>query len=157
MSFAVLLALVLPTQAKKPAAAPPPAAIAATTAADPAYEASIRRLLEVTGSAALAEQMFDQILGQLKPLAPDVPAEFWSEIRTSAKSSELVDMFVPIYAKYFTHEDVAALLAFYDTPAGRKFIASQPALLQDSMAAGAAWGQRIGADVMLRLEAREKP
>jgi uncharacterized protein len=154
MLFAFVLALVLPAQAKKPAEPPPPA-VAAAPALDPSYEADIRKLLDVTRSAALAEQVFDQMLVHLKPLAPNAPAEFWTEVRASVKSSELIDMLVPIYATYFTHADISALLAFYDTPTGKKFVSSQPALMQDSMAAGAAWGQRVAADVMTRIEARK--
>jgi hypothetical protein len=154
MLFALFLAVVLPAQAKKPPEPPPPPVVA-VPALDPSYEADIRKLLEVTGSAALAQQAMDQMMVHLKTLVPNAPEEFWTEFRASANPSELVDMMVPIYAKYFTHEDILALLAFYDTPAGKKLIASQPAILHESMAAGAAWGQRVASDVMMRLEAQK--
>src|SRR4029078_7314726 len=108
MLFALLVAFILPAQAKKPAEPPAPA-VAATPALEPSYEADIRKLLDVTGSAALAQQAFDQMLVQLKPLAPNAPAEFWTEVSASVKSSDLIDMLVPIYAKYFTHEDITGL------------------------------------------------
>ena len=154
MLLAFLVALVLPAQAKKPAEPPPPA-VTAAPALDPSYEADIRKLLEVTGSAALAQQVMDQMMVHMKPLAPNAPEEFWTEFRASVNSSDLIDMLVPIYAKYFTHEDIVALLAFYETPTGRKLISSQPALVQESMEAGAEWGRRIASDVMMRLEARK--
>ena len=153
--FALLLTLVLSAHAKKPAEPPPPAA-AAAPALDPAYEADIRKLLEVTGSAALAVQAMDQMMVQMKTLAPNAPEEFWTEFRASMNPSELVDMMVPIYAKYFTHEDIVGLLAFYDTPVGKKLIASQPAIMQESMAAGAAWGQRVASEVMMRLQTQKQ-
>ena len=155
MLFALVLTLVLPAHAKKPTEPPPPPVAAAPTL-DPSYEADIRKLLEVTGSVALAQQAMDQMMVQMKTLVPNAPEEFWVEFRAAANPSDLVDTIVPIYAKYFTHEDILALLAFYDTPAGKKLIANQPAILQESMAAGSAWGQRVARDVMMRLEAQKE-
>jgi hypothetical protein len=58
MTFALVLALfAAPAEAKKSAE---PAPVAAAPAIDPVYEADIRKLLDVTGSVALAQQAMDR-------------------------------------------------------------------------------------------------
>jgi len=55
---------------------------------------------------------------------------------------------IPLYAKYFDHEEVRALVAFYQTELGRKTIAVMPQLMQEGAEVGRAWA----ADVMPRVE-----
>lgn len=47
-----------------------------------------------------------------------------------------------IYASYYTCSDIKSLIAFYDTPIGKKSIALGPIMMQESMSAGARWGQQ---------------
>ncbi len=39
-------------------------------------------------------------------------------------SSKLVEKLIPIYAKYYTLEDLKAVNAFYATPAGQRMLAA---------------------------------
>ncbi|NEP79375.1 MAG: DUF2059 domain-containing protein [Okeania sp. SIO3B3] len=43
------------------------------------------------------------------------------------------EVYYPIYDKYFTEEDLQALIEFYQTPTGRKTIELMPQLFQESM------------------------
>ncbi len=43
------------------------------------------------------------------------------------------EVYYPIYDKYFTEEDLQALIEFYQTPTGRKTIEFMPQLFQESM------------------------
>jgi hypothetical protein len=63
----------------------------------------------------------------------------------------LLDTIVPLYAKHFSKSELNALIDFYTSPAGKKLAEKQPLILQESMMAGAAWGERIGREVMQRL------
>ena len=89
----------------------------------------------------------------MKQAIPDVPEEFWTKFMAKVDASELTELIVPIYAKYFTHDEVKQLLAFYQTPLGQKMIANQPAIMQESMEAGQKWGGQLGARVARELEA----
>ena len=48
---------------------------------------------------------------------------------------ELRDRLVVIYQKHFTSDDINALLTFYTSPAGRKFLGEMPVLMQEVMGA----------------------
>jgi len=61
---------------------------------------------------------------------------------------------VPVYAKYFTQDDIRGMLAFYESPVGKKMIQTMPAVVQDSMAVGQRWGQTVMPRVIATLQQR---
>ncbi len=119
-------------------------------------EQDIRRLLELTGSAKMAEQIMDQMMVMFEQNDSGVSKEFWDGFRAEINTDDLVSMTVPIYDKHFTHEEIRGLIAFYQTPLGAKFVEKMPALAQDSMAAGMKWGEEIGQKAVAKLQAQEE-
>jgi len=114
----------------------------------------IRKLLEVTQGSELGMQMMDQMIDAMKLQMPQVSDAFWVEFRKEVNGDELIDMIVPIYSKYFTHDDIKALLEFYDTPVGKKFIAVQGDIMTESMEAGQQWGQQVAVRAIMRLQSK---
>lgn len=49
--------------------------------------------------------------------------------------TQMLDAMVPVYQKYFTDQDIDNIIAFYQTPTGKKFITEQNDLLRDGMQA----------------------
>lgn len=134
------------------AAAAPAQAAQARPASSPEKIKDIRRLLDLSGSGNLGAQVMTQMLGQFKTTMPKVPASFWDEVAKEVDPKELVDLVVPIYDQHLTHDDVKGAIAFYESPAGRAFVKALPAIASDSMAAGQAWGQKLGEKVVQRLK-----
>ncbi len=151
----LLLALAAPAQAEE--------------ALTPEKRADIQRLLQVTGamdvgqifSRALVQQMTETI----KRTRPDIPARFFDLVadevnKTIAEAMVVqggfVDQVVPVYHRYFSHEEVRALADFYQTPVGRKAVAVMPDMVQESMAIGQRWGRDLGPQIQQRLRARFK-
>lgn len=114
-----------------------------TANAEQASEESIRKLLNFTGAGDLGVQVTRQLTKQLKPLMPLAPESFWQDFEQQANAEELINMVAPIYQKHLSQSDIDAVTAFYQTPAGKKFIAVQPQILQESMQAGQQWGQSL--------------
>jgi hypothetical protein len=59
---------------------------------------------------------------------------------------------VPIYKKYYTHDEIKDLIKFYKTPIGQKTISVMPSVTQDAMAAGQTWGQEIAMKVLEKMK-----
>jgi hypothetical protein len=57
------------------------------------------------------------------------------------------------YHRYFSHEEIKAMLAFYSTPAGQKTISVMPQMAQESLAL---WAQRLRPVLEQRIKARLK-
>ena len=123
----------------------------ATSDAD-ARAAAVRKLMEATGAGRLGLQVIDAIMVPMKKAHPEVPESFWAEYRAEIHADEMVELVVPIYAKYLTVEDMRQLAAFYETPLGQKMVKVQPAILQECMAAGQQWGQDVARRIIQRLK-----
>ncbi len=141
----IALIAVTPSKSADKAAAP---AVAMTAA----HEKAVRHLLEVTHAGEMGKQVLQQMAASMQQAVPDAPAGFWSDFLKSAKPEELTNLLVGIYGKYLTQKDCEDLTTFYEGPLGKKLLNAQPAIMQESMAAGQAWGQKLAQDVMQRLQ-----
>ena len=146
----VLLCLAGAVNAQQPA--PPSTNPAGAGGEQASFDRDIRQLLELSGTSKLAVQMVATILPSLKQMAPDTPAGFWDEFAKGVDPQELIEMIVPIYKRHLSHDDIRAAIVFYESPAGRDLVANQPAILQDSMAAGQQWGLRLGQQAMAKAK-----
>ena len=153
--------LVLQLAAAQPSQAHDPQAL---------FQADVEKLLEVTGAAAMGTQMAglvsNQVIDSMRKNQPSVPAKA-AEIVKDVLNSEFARAFEPggslrqkmvqIQMKYFTHDEVKALLEFYGTPVGRKAISVMPLAAQEGAAAGQEWAganmARIAASLQDRLRA----
>jgi hypothetical protein len=117
-------------------------------------EAAIRRLLQVTGGGRLGVQVIDTMMSSFKKGFPAVPEVFWTEFRSEIHEDDLVDMCVPIYDRHFSEEEILGIVAFYETPLGKRLLEAQPLVLQESMQAGQEWGRTLGQRVINRLKER---
>jgi len=131
-------------------------ASAAPVAADKEKEAfrqDIKKLMELTGSKQLQIQIMTQMINSFRKGAPQVPAKFWDDFLAEAGQStgSLIEQCVPIYEKHLSHEDVKALIKFYETPAGQRVIKALPLITQESMTVGQIWGQQMAQKIMQKM------
>ncbi len=122
------------------------------TAMGQTKEENIRKIMEVTGMAQMTQQIMDQMVAMQKQNNREVPNEFWDAFMAKVDTKELLDMMVPIYDKYYTEEDIVALLEFYNTPIGKKTISVTPALMQESMMAGQTWGMKLAEQIVAEMQ-----
>ena len=113
----------------------------------------IMRLMDLSGSANMGEQMLNQMMGTFQQRLPDVPQEFWDAYRAEMDMDELVGLIAPVYARHFTAADVQALIKFYESPVGKKMVTTQPMILQESMAIGQSYSQSVTMKLMDKLKA----
>src|SRR3569623_1209975 len=128
--------------------------------------ADIDKLLTMTNALTLGKQMSDFMVqtmaGALKSSNPKIPDKVIAalpEITNDVISEQMPvfkEMLIALYAQYYTAEDIKALIDFYSSDIGQKPIQVMPALMQDSMSRGAAWGQGLGPEIARRLKARFK-
>ena len=123
-----------------------------STVPDSAKHADVIRLLRASGSAELGVQMMDNLLPSFAEAFPQVPEQLWDEIRQEFSADELIGLMVPIYEKYYSHEEIRELLAFYESPIGKKMVERMPLVLQEAMMVGEQWGEKTAEKILNRLE-----
>ena len=128
---------------------------------DQAKLQDIRRLLEQTGAANVAQQNMDQAAKAMRPLLVDaLPAGeyrnklvdlFFEKFRSKTDTVELVDLLVPIYAKYYSDDEVKQLIQLYQSPIGKKMLNVLPNVMAESQVAGQKWGEQLGRQCMMEV------
>lgn len=105
-----------------------------------------------------------QMISAIKQAKPDVDAkvfdivqdEITKTINMEINKGTFFEMLYPIYDQYFTQEDLKAIIAFNNTPAGKKAIKVMPLITRDSMVAGQKWGASLNPILQERLSKRLK-
>jgi hypothetical protein len=126
---------------------------AAQQPVDPAFERDIQKLMEITGAQRLGEQMIGLVMQQLtqslktaSPNAPPRMLEVATEVTRALFTKEfpaLLPRMAASYAKVLTPDDVKQLIAFYETPLGRRMVEVMPALQDAGARAGQEWAQQL--------------
>ena len=141
---------------------------AAAQAADPAFDRDVIRLMEAMGSARLGEQLATvasrQVIDRMRKAQPNAPTRADDIINEVVRSKFAASIAgpdggfrtrtIPIYEKYFTHDEVRTLLAFYATDVGRKTIAIMPTIAQEAANVGLEWANGLAPEIDAELQAR---
>ena len=135
----------------------------------PAKREDIKRLLQATGSMQIARTMSQAVVGQMsetiKKARPDIPPQMFdvmSEEVNKTIAEEMtakggfVDLMVVLYNKYYTHEDIKGLLAFFESPLGKKAGSLAPVMSREGLVIGQRWGQSLAPKIEQRVKARFK-
>ena len=135
-------------------------------AMDAEKRANIEALLKDTGMLANMNRIIDlltpQIIGSLKKTNGEIPAAVWDEftgICTEEMKRSLPEFEEPVIAIYdanFSADEIKQLVAFYQSPVGRKIMVQLPQLMQQSVTMGQSWGQQAGARAVERIRALAK-
>jgi len=128
-----------------------PAAARAQTASSP-DTAKVRLIRKLVATARLTDQamqVIEQGISSQRATNPRIPAAFWDRFleQARARRGELEEGYVTMYDHIFTASEIQGMIAFYESPIGKRFMEVQPQLMKEGMALGQEWGARIGTDV----------
>lgn len=125
---------------------------------DPGKVADINKLMEIAGTKQLLKQMVARILTPYKKYYPELGDHVWDEFTSDDSLRAQMDRTVSVYDKYFTHQEIKDLIAFYNSPVGQKYTRVMPAVAADLMTLGQEWGREIAAKIKVKAgEAATQP
>jgi len=143
--------------AQSPAATQAPAAKAPSGKIDPAKEAAIRRLMEITQSSKLGDNIDAFISNQVQAgvshaLAADKVPQFMTafnqKLAASAPPSAVTAAMVPIYDKMLSLEDIQGLNQFYESPLGQRTLKALPMIVRETEEMGTQMQQKAALAVL---------
>ncbi len=104
---------------------------------DREFKAETIELIEITSST-----VFKDVVSQA---SATIPAEnvqaFKEEVESSLKG--LLSNIADVYMQEFTHNEIKEILAFYETPTGKKMANKTGLIMKKSMAIGQSWGGEL--------------
>ncbi len=133
--------------------------ISIAQAQDDNYSATLETMFKVAGTEETYKSVILQMFDMFKQQYPDVDKAVWSDMQDEfiqTSLSDLVVMLAPIYKKYMTKADLEGVIAFYNSPVGKKFAKNTPLITQESMQVGQEWGMKIGEKFTKRMEKEGK-
>jgi hypothetical protein len=137
-----------------------PAAHAQSQHPSPASLLVAKQLVAVTGATALFSPLIAGVVEQAKllylqqnpGLAKDLN-EIADKMRKDLQPRffEVTDEIAKLYATHFTEQELKAILAFYNSPAGKKMLAQQPVVINDSMKFAQNWSNKLSEQVIAKM------
>ncbi len=146
----------------QPAVVPAPSVDASPTSA---HIGKARRLILATGISRsfqiIIPEFMDQIgttVLQSRPeLARDTDAVLEKlKPEFERQSDEMIEQSARIYATLLSEEDIDAILAFFDSGAGKRYVGAQPLFLNQLVSGMQAWQQKISINMMTRVREEMK-
>jgi len=151
-----------PVQPGQPAANPDATAPATPPVKlDPAKEAAIRHLLDITGVSKEGENIGEGWTsrvheGMSRAIPPDQLPKFMdaftAKFNASASPSAVTDAMVAIYARHFSLEDIQGATKFYESPIGQRMVKEMSDVSRESQTAGMQMDQKIVMQVLWGME-----
>jgi uncharacterized protein len=124
-----------------------------------------KELITVKGAAAIYEPIIIGVIEQTRtvllrtnPMLSKDLTEVATKLRAeyTPRSTELLDDAAKLYASRFTEQELKEALAFYKSPLGRKMVAQEPLILDQSMKNAQAWANRLSEEVIGRFRVEMK-
>lgn len=116
-------------------------------AQDDAFKKDVLRVIEMSGSGSQMKLAKDQIL---KMIPQEKQAAFLIEFDATLPS--FYDKIAQVYMDTYTKEDIKAMIAFYETPVGKKMTAKSSELAEKSQKAAQEWGQGLQGMMMKYMQ-----
>ncbi len=129
----------------------------------------ILKLMDITGSgnipAQIAGAITQDIAGSLKQTRPEIPDRFYANLdkdltvffkeKVNAPGG-LIEKSVANYSKHFTHAELKEVLAFYQSPIGKKTITDMSTIMSEGMLEARKLAQSLGSEIDQRINAAFK-
>lgn len=141
----------------KPAEPASSAAAPAAEKVDPAKEAAIRHLMDITETSKMSDGISNGILTQVHSvMSRAVPAErlqkfmetFSQKFSEATSARAINDNTAAIYARHFSMEDIQGLTKFYESPLGQRVLKSLPEAEQEAYSTGQQMDQEAAMKVL---------
>jgi hypothetical protein len=114
---------------------------------DEVFKKDVMKLIQINGTDGQVKMVKSQVL---KMLAPEKHAAFIIEF--DATLPGLYENWAKTYMETYSKDDVKAMLAFYETPIGKKIQSKSVELLEKNQTATQEWGQGLQAMMMKYMQ-----
>jgi hypothetical protein len=110
---------------------------------------SLEQLMVLTGVLDHGPASMDRITADLRAKNPDVPPALWDNYAARINDhSVLVHTYAPIYRRHVSGADTRALLAFFRSPLGTRYIAAIAQVGNETDATVQSWAVSVANDLL---------
>ena len=88
----------------------------------------ILKLIDINGTRTAMENQLNQIVARSS-------SQDAQKVKDLVNVNDILKQLVPVYDRYYSEEDLKALIAFYESPLGQKVMRVTPLLMKDTLQA----------------------
>ena len=127
--------------------------------------ATAQQLVKVTGAGQLFNPLIPGVIEQAKLLFLQQNPDLASDLNAVAaklraeyapREAELVNHVAALYTQRFTADELKQLLAFYESPVGKKLLAQQPQIVDTSMRYAQNWANDLSDKIIVQMREEMK-
>jgi hypothetical protein len=146
----------------QPAHQPAQAAPSSAEKPDPAKDAAIRHLMDITQTAKLGDNISGYLTNQVRGIMSRIlPADrlpkfmdtFSQKFAAGAPTEAVTTAIVAIYARAFSMEDIQGLIQFYESPLGQRVVKALPQVAEESQTTGVQIEQKAAMSTLESMQA----
>lgn len=123
MCIIALFTLILPASAQN------------TNATDE-YKETLKKIMDFSGTSTTTDDFFQKLSSIMKLNAPKENEVYWNEFAKKWKQkmeNKIFEMYMPIYEKHLTLEELKVVAAFYESPVGEKYKEASLIVMREAM------------------------
>lgn len=121
----------------------------------PEYEAAIRTLMDHTGVGNIGEALKANILQGIQRAMPDVSTDKIETLAADINADIVTDHMVTTFARHLTFEEVQEINAFLETPAGQKYLTTQPVIIREGIQYAETWARGVYTQIVGQLQSQQ--
>lgn len=134
-------------------------------AASPSHLAAARALVIACGMSRSFNVIVPQFMGQIGSSLTQTRPELRNDLNAvltelkpefDKQVDEMIDIAARIYVKQMSEQDLKAAVDFFESPAGRQYVETQPAFLTEVVTAMQGWEGKVSTDLMARVRTEMK-
>ena len=127
--------------------------------------ATAKELVGVTGATTLFNPLISGVVEQAKilflqqdPSLNTDLTEIAAKMRTelAPRMTQVTDEVAKLYATHFTETELKEILAFYQSPVGKKMLSQQPIVVEASLKFAQDWANKLSEEVVAKMRAELK-
>ncbi len=124
----------------------------------PEYIETLQKMLAISGADAALKAAPEQMVQMIKQQNPKISDAQSDKLKAWMAESlpDLIKMMTPVFAACYTQKDLEEIIAFYQTPLGKKMVAAQPKVMSETMKILPEWSA-IWTPKLLELMKSEAP
>lgn len=99
-------------------------ASAQNTNATDEYKETLKKIMNFSGTSTTTDDFLQRLSSIMKLNAPKKNEAYWNEFSKNWKEkveNKVFEMYMPVYEKHLTLEELKAVAAFYESPVGKKY------------------------------------
>ena len=100
------------------------------------YKTLLKKIMTLSGSSASSEAIMSQLMASMKNGPFQQGEAYWKDFAskwTRKIEDKVMEVYAPIYRQHMTLDELKKVVAFYESPAGRKLGETATAVATESM------------------------